>query len=141
MEKGPSCTAVRSILGEVSRITYENEETGFRVVRLAQVTGLDRQTAVVAVGVLPPLGKGTRLRLTGQVETHAQHGERFKVTSAIVLSPETTEEITSYLGSGILPGVGPKMAERIARTFGDKTLEILDEDSSRLREVKGLGEA
>ncbi len=141
MDKGPSCTTVRSILGEVSRITYENEETGFRVVRLAQVAGLDRQKAVVAVGILPPVGKGTRLRLTGQIETHAQHGERFKVTSAIVLSPETTEEITNYLGSGILPGVGLKMAERIARTFGDRTLEILDEDSSRLREVKGLGEA
>lgn len=141
MDKSPSCTTVRSILGEVSRITYENEETGFRVVRLSHVAGLDRQRAVVAVGVLPPVGKGTRLRLTGQIETHAQHGERFKVTSAIVVSPETTEEITNYLGSGILPGVGPKMAERIARTFGDKTLEILDEDSSRLREVKGLGEA
>lgn len=130
-----------TLLGEVVRVTYENEETGFRVLRLGEVSGLGSKKTVTAVGVLPPLAKGTRVRLTGTLETHPDHGERFKIVSAAVLSPETTEDITSYLGSGILPGVGPKMAERIARTFGEKTLEILDADSSRLREVRGLGEA
>lgn len=129
-----------TLLGEVLRVTYENEETGFRVLRLGDVSGLGSKKTVTAVGVVPPLPKGTRVRLTGTLETHTDHGERFKIVSAAVLSPETTEDITNYLGSGILPGVGPKMAERIARTFGEKTLEILDADSSRLREVRGLGE-
>ncbi|MDQ4077093.1 MAG: ATP-dependent RecD-like DNA helicase, partial [Chloroflexota bacterium] len=53
--------------------------------------------------------------------------------------PATIEGIRKYLGSGLIKGIGPKMAERIVDYFGLDTLDVIDGDGERLREVPGIG--
>ena len=57
------------MLGQVERVTFENEETGFRVIRLGGISGLDGQTRITAVGVMQAVGQGSQVRVTGHVET------------------------------------------------------------------------
>ena len=53
--------------------------------------------------------------------------------------PATIQGIRRYLGSGLIKGIGPKMAERIVDHFGQATLQVIEEDPKRLVEVPGLG--
>ena len=125
-----------TIEGEVERVTYENSETGFRVLKVA-VAG--RKDALTVVGRLPPLPPGARLRARGTMIVDARHGEQLKAEHATALEPNTLIGLEKYLGSGQVPGIGQTYAARIVGTFGMETLKVLDESPERLAEVGGLG--
>ncbi len=127
----------QTISGEVQRVTFENEETHFRVVKV-HVPG---KGVIAAVGKFPFVGPGSHVRLTGEYGKDAKHGEQFRVTSLVVIEPDTVAGIERYLASGIIPGIGPGFAKRIVERFGAQTLAILDTEPTRLTEVPGLGTA
>lgn len=130
-------TAELTIEGVVDRITFENPESGFRVLK---VSVPDREDALTVVGVLPPVQEGSRIRIRGRLEVDRTHGEQFRAHSILELAPDTLVGLEKYLGSGLVKGVGPKLAQRIVAAFGLHTLRVLDENPERLREVPGLGE-
>jgi exodeoxyribonuclease V alpha subunit len=127
--------------GEVERVTYENEETGFRVLRVGSLEGQGaRPGSVPVVGTFQAIGPGTRVRLTGEFVVDARHGEQFRADGLVPLLPSTLDGLTRYLGSGLIPGVGPAFARRIVDSFGMESLDVLDHHPERLREVPGMGE-
>lgn len=125
-----------AIEGEVQRITFENRENGFRVVKVL-VPG--RRDLVTMVGVFPQVAVGARVRARGQLEVDRNHGEQLRATSVTELAPTTLAGIEKYLGSGLIKGIGEVTAQRIVEKFGLDTLKVLDEQPHRLREVSGLG--
>ncbi len=126
--------------GEVERITFENEATGYRVLKLGKVTGdLVTNGRLAVVGVVPSVGVGTRVRVTGKVIKDARHGEQLRVESLVILEPTTMHGIERHLSSGILPGIGPALAHRIVAAFGTETLSVLDNSPEKLASVPGLG--
>ena len=129
------------LLGDVERVTFENAETGFRVVRLSKVQGLKGKKQITIVGIMPSVGKGTRVRVTGELETDRARGERVRTVSVVPVLPETQEGFAKYLASGVVHGIGPGFAARIVKYFGMETLAVLDHASHRLLEIPGLGEA
>ncbi|HSC88026.1 MAG TPA: ATP-dependent RecD-like DNA helicase, partial [Polyangiaceae bacterium] len=130
-----------TLLGEVERVTFENEATSFRVLRLREVQGLGEQRRVTVVGTVPSVGEGTRVRVDGRLEVDPKHGERVRADSLVVVVPENLGELEKYLGSGVVSGLGPGFAKRIVKYFGLETLRVLDFDGHRLIEVTGLGPA
>ncbi|MFO0586613.1 MAG: ATP-dependent RecD-like DNA helicase [Polyangiaceae bacterium] len=126
-----------SVEGEVVKVTYENDETGFRVLRVERD---GKSTPEPWVGIMPAAPAGTRVRATGRYETDSKHGEQLRVETLLAVMPATTAGVEKYLGSGVIPGVGPAYAKRIVEVFGERTLAILDQDPARLRDVPGLGE-
>lgn len=122
--------------GEVVRVTFENEETGFRVLKVKVEGEHDVQTVVGNVPAAPP---GTRIRATGKRIRDAKHGPQFKADTLLPLAPSTLEGIRKYLSSGLVPGIGKAYAKRIVDHFGEDTLDVLDRDPSQLRDVPGLG--
>ncbi|HVR19321.1 MAG TPA: ATP-dependent RecD-like DNA helicase, partial [Polyangiaceae bacterium] len=127
--------------GEVERVTYENEDTGFRVLRVGSLEGEGaRPGSVPVVGTFQAIGPGTRVRITGEFVMDARHGEQFRADGLVPVSPSTLEGLARYLGSGAIPGVGPAFARRIVTAFGMQSLEVLDHHPERLREVPGMGE-
>lgn len=122
--------------GEVVRVTFENEQTGFRVLRVAVEGHAQPDTWV---GVFPAAPPGTRVRATGRYEKDTRHGDQFKVDTLLTVVPSTIEGLERYLGSGMVPGIGPAYAKRIVEAFGVETLEVLDRSPERLAEVHGLG--
>ncbi|MDW5327900.1 ATP-dependent RecD-like DNA helicase [Plantactinospora sp. KLBMP9567] len=121
----------------LERITYANEETGYTIARFAtERTGPDLLTVVGSLlGVQP----GESVRLVGRWSSHPKYGRQFEVQSYTTVLPATVQGIERYLGSGLIKGIGPKMAERIVAHFGVDTLRVIEEDVGRLVEVPGLG--
>jgi exodeoxyribonuclease V alpha subunit len=132
---GPS-GAETAIEGEVVRITYESEESGFRVIRI-QVDGEAAERTLV--GVFPPAIPGTRVRATGKLVRDPKHGEQLRVETLLAIAPATLGGLERFLGSGLVKGVGPAFAKRIVQAFGDQVLDVLDREPERLGEVPGLG--
>lgn len=120
--------------GEVASVVYQDEGSGFAVVGLETARG--RQTAA---GDLAPASPGERLRLHGRWATHPRFGRQFKVAWSERLTPTTLDGLERYLGSGAFPGIGPEMARRLVRHFGDGTIAALEAGEWRLREVPGIG--
>jgi len=120
----------------LERITYANQETGYTVARVATDRGSDLLTVV---GPLLGAQPGESLRLRGRWTSHPQYGRQFQVETYQTMLPATIQGIRRYLGSGLIKGIGPKMAERIVDHFGEDTLRLIEEEPGRLIEVPGLG--
>jgi exodeoxyribonuclease V alpha subunit len=121
----------------LERITYANEETGYTIARVAtERTGPDLLTVV---GPLLAAQVGESLRLTGRWGSHPKYGKQFQVHSYTTVLPATIQGIRRYLGSGLIKGIGPTMAERMVAHFGTDILTIIEEQPDRLIEVHGLG--
>jgi exodeoxyribonuclease V alpha subunit len=120
----------------LERITYANQETGYTVARVATGRSSD---LVTVVGPLLGAQPGESLRLRGRWASHPQYGRQFQVEAYTTVLPATIQGIRRYLGSGLIKGIGPKMAERIVGHFGPATLEVIEQAPGRLVEVPGLG--
>jgi exodeoxyribonuclease V alpha subunit len=125
-----------NLQGQVERITYNNEENGYSVIKV-KVRG--RRDLVTVVGNFVSVTPGEELRMEGTWSYHSQYGEQFKVERYETLTPATVEGIRRYLGSGLIKGIGPVMAGRIVKRFGEHTLTVIDEQPERLREIEGIG--
>jgi exodeoxyribonuclease V alpha subunit len=122
----------------LERITYANEETGYTVARVATAQG-GAGDLLTVVGSLLGVQPGESLRLHGLWKAHPQYGRQFEVHAYTTVLPATIQGMRRYLGSGLIKGIGPKMAERIVDRFGEDTLRIIEEEPARLIEVPGLG--
>jgi exodeoxyribonuclease V alpha subunit len=120
--------------GTVDSLVYTNEETGYAVLRLRSAAG-----PVTAVGNLVSPVPGERVRLKGQWIEHPRFGRQFRVEEYETRIPATTEGIERYLGSGLIQGIGPRIAGSIVDAFGGETLEVLDLHPERLVEIEGIG--
>jgi exodeoxyribonuclease V alpha subunit len=125
-----------TIQGLLERITYCNEETDFVVAKLHE-DGKRELTTIV--GNLSGIKLGESLRLTGSWVHNRKFGEQFRVEKIEVTVPATLFGIQKYLGSGLIKGIGPVMAERIVKKFGLDTLEMIEKRPNRLSEVDGIG--
>jgi exodeoxyribonuclease V alpha subunit len=134
--EGAPTGAVDVLQGTLDRVVYANPESGWTVVRL-QVPG--RRETVTAVGSLPGVQPGERLRLTGRWVEDPKYGEQFHAETFTSLQPATLAGIQRYLGSGMVRGVGPRTAERLTARFGLETLEVIETAPERLVEVEGIG--
>src|SRR5512132_942844 len=135
---GAACPAPGAVLDAVlERITYANEETGYTIARVA--TDRSGTDLLTVVGSLLGVQPGESLRLVGRWGSHPRFGRQFEVYSFTTVLPATIQGIERYLGSGLIKGIGPKMAARIVGQFGADTLRVSEEEPGRLIEVPGLG--
>jgi exodeoxyribonuclease V alpha subunit len=127
---------VTYLSGQIERITYTNEESGFTI---AKVRVRGQRDLITVVGNLMAPTPGEVLDMQGEWDTHPKFGEQFKVVQFKTKVPATVYGIRKYLGSGLIKGLGPVMAGRIVEKFGAKTLEIIENKIQRLAQVEGIG--
>ncbi|MEU9789347.1 ATP-dependent RecD-like DNA helicase [Streptomyces sparsogenes] len=123
--------------GVLERITYANEENGYTVARVD--TGRGSGDLLTVVGSLLGAQPGESLRMEGRWGSHPQYGRQFTVENYTTVLPATVQGIRRYLGSGLIKGIGPRIADRITEHFGVDTLEVIEHRPERLIEVPGLG--
>jgi exodeoxyribonuclease V alpha subunit len=121
----------------LERITFHSEADGYTV---ARVRPEGRNAIVTIVGKLIGVQIGETLALEGRWVDHPDHGRQFEVEQFRSILPSTIEGIRRYLGSGLIKGIGPATAQRIVDTFGAETLDIIEREPQRLREIPKLGE-
>jgi exodeoxyribonuclease V alpha subunit len=131
--------------GVLERVTFCNPETGYTIARVAPDRGTGRgpvsaNTELITV-VGPLLGAqiGESLRLRGRWTSHVKYGRQFDVHSYTTVLPATEQGVRRYLGSGLIRGIGPVMAERMVAHFGAGIMHVIDDEPERLTEVPGLG--
>ncbi len=127
---------METLRGTVERIVFTNEENGYTIARLS-VRG--RYDLLTIVGNMAGVQPGAVLRVSGQWKNHPTYGEQLVVENYTEERPATVEGIRKYLGSGLIKGIGPVTAGRIAEHFGAYTLDVIDADINRLAEVPGVG--
>ncbi|MFK0255584.1 ATP-dependent RecD-like DNA helicase [Streptomyces sp. NPDC090445] len=123
--------------GVLERITYANEENGYTVARVD--TGRGSGDLLTVVGSLLGAQPGESLRMEGRWGSHPQYGRQFSVENYSTILPATIQGIRRYLGSGLIKGIGPRIADRIVEHFGTDTLDVIEDEPKRLIEVPGLG--
>jgi exodeoxyribonuclease V alpha subunit len=126
--------------GVLERVTFANPETGYTIARIAPERGSGVGAELVtAVGPLLGAQVGEFLRLRGRWSSHPRYGRQFEVHSYTTVLPATAAGIQRYLGSGLIKGIGPVMAERMVAHFGVDIMHIIEDAPGRLIEVDGLG--
>ncbi|MBN2859902.1 MAG: hypothetical protein JXK93_06540 [Sphaerochaetaceae bacterium] len=120
----------------VERITFQNEENGYSVLK-CRAKGYKELLTVV--GLVPAVSVGSVLSLQGLWKHDGTYGPQFTVQSFEETLPATIYGIEKYLGSGLIKGIGPVFAKKIVNTFGTETLQVIESDIDRLREVRGIG--
>ncbi|MFB6514598.1 ATP-dependent RecD-like DNA helicase [Streptomyces virginiae] len=136
-EGAPRAVQLAVVDGVLERITYANEESGYTVARVD--TGRGGGDLLTVVGALLGAQPGESLRMEGRWGSHPQYGKQFTVENYRTVLPATIQGIRRYLGSGLIKGIGPKIAERIVEHFGTDTLDVIEGEPKRLIEVPGLG--
>ena len=124
---------METISGYIEKIVYRNEENGYTVMTIVA----DKEE-ITCVGTFQYINEGEYAELTGDYVVHSSYGEQLVVEKYEIKVPEDAIAIVRYLGSGAIKGVGPALADRIVRRFGEDTFRIIDEEPERLSEVKGI---
>lgn len=125
------------ICGFIESIVYTAPETGFTVARLKEPR---KKELTCIVGLMPSVQPGETIRCKGVWKHHPEYGQQFEVKAFDLEAPSDMLGIKKYLESGMIKGIGPVYAERIVKTFGIETLDIIDQAPDRLLEVAGIGE-
>ena len=120
----------------VERITYQNAENGYSVMK---VKVKDYSDLVTLVGNLLEVPVGSVLLCEGEWKVDKRYGSQFVAQTWEEVMPATLYGIEKYLGSGLVKGIGPKYAKLIVTQFGLDTIDIIETDIERLYEVPGIG--
>ncbi|NMA42956.1 MAG: ATP-dependent RecD-like DNA helicase [Oligosphaeraceae bacterium] len=136
-EHSSSLPIEAQVRGEVLRVVFSNEQNSYAVLKMRGLGSSPPEFTMV--GTLGGLQEGQEVEAQGRWELHPVHGRQFQVQSCQAVLPTSEAGIMRYLASGVLPGIGKVYAKRIVKKFGSETLKILDNYTSRLAEVPGIG--
>lgn len=132
--------STNQITGSVESVLFRNEETGYTVLSVRPVAERQGDTRrITVVGKCATVWQGEELTAEGVWTEDPRFGRQFKAESITCIAPTSKEGIRRFLASGLIRGIGPKLAEAIVNRFGSETIQILDKRPDRLREVTGLG--
>lgn len=126
---------MEKITGFIDHIVYRNESNGYTVLSL---TCEDRDQ--ICIGYFKTMDLGENIEAEGEYVSRPPYEEEFKIKTYRIIPPSGAKAIERYLGSGAIKGVGPAMAKKIVKLFGDDTFRIIEQEPERLAEVKGISE-
>ncbi|HKY69645.1 MAG TPA: ATP-dependent RecD-like DNA helicase [Gammaproteobacteria bacterium] len=129
--------ALDGVKGHIERVTFHNPDNGFCVLK-AQVKG--QKDLVTVVGTLATVNPGEPFEAQGTWDHHRLFGMQFKAQSIKTIVPTTLEGIEKYLASGLIKGVGPGWAKKLAEAFGEAIFEVIENEPNRLLTLPGMGE-
>lgn len=124
-----------TLQGTIEEVIFHNESNGYTIAILET-----DDDVVTIVGYIPVVSIGETLKVQGEWTYHPNYGQQLKVDTYSTVVPSTLNGIIKYLSSGLIPGIGPKTAEKIAEKFGVDSLDILQYNPERLKEIPGIGE-
>ena len=135
------------LIGDVSAIIYKNEENNYTIATVVveqlsetplelgyNILGLE----TTVVGYLPFVDKGEKIKLTGKFVVHPDYGDQFKVEGFEKIVPKTLDALEKYLANGSIKGIGPSIAKKIVRQFGEDTINVIKNEPEKLVVIKGI---
>ncbi|HAO15236.1 MAG TPA: hypothetical protein DDE71_06720 [Tenacibaculum sp.] len=129
---------MEKFIGIIQRITYHNPENGWSVLRVSP-TSNPNEIKTVTVHQ-SNVYAGATIEFEGEWMQHSKYGEQFKAKNIIEKKPASASALEKYIGSGMIYGVGSKIARRIVKYFGKDTLDVFENEIERLTEVPGIAQ-
>ncbi|MBO5657615.1 MAG: hypothetical protein J6R94_05480 [Agathobacter sp.] len=126
---------METIQGYIDHFIYRNESNGYGVIEL-----YTEEADIICVGSFQGIDQGENVEITGQYVEHAVYGRQLRVEKIRVMEPEDAYAMERYLAGGAVKGIGPTLAKRIVKLFGNDTFRIMEEEPERLAEVKGISQ-
>jgi len=126
-----------TIKGILERLTYQNQDNHYTVAKLRIAKIND---PVTIVGHLAGVFEGESLEISGNWISHPKYGDQFKTEVYKVMLPASVSGIRKYLGSGIIKGIGKSLADKIVDNFEEQTLDIIENEPDKLKNIHGIGE-
>ena len=136
MKSQPNPSGREVLAGLVERVTYQNAENGFCVIR---VKARSHRELVTVVGHAATISAGEWITASGEWTNDRTHGQQFRAQFLKTSEPTSVEGIEKYLASGMIRGIGPAYARKLLRAFGEKVFDVIETKADRLREVDGIG--
>ncbi len=141
-----------SLSGVVRRITFHSDETGWSVLKIdpfIEKESYDRNIhlaqakdgAIAVVVHQSQVYAGATMEFQGHWVTHPKYGLQFKAERSLELKPANIAALEKYIGSGLIKGIGPKIAGDIIKHFDKEALEVFENDIERLLTVPGISKA
>ncbi|MDU5085875.1 MAG: ATP-dependent RecD-like DNA helicase [Anaerococcus vaginalis] len=120
--------------GIIKSIIYRNEENGYTVLSLQT-----SDSPITCTGIMPFFNENDQVVVEGELIYHDKYGEQINVESAKIKKPSGKKAIISYLSSGNIESIGKKTAELIYEKFGDKSIDVVFNESEKLLSIQGIG--
>ena len=120
----------------VERITYQNPENGYSVLKCRVK---DYSELVPVIGNMIDANVGSVLVCDGNWKVDAKYGRQFVAENWEETLPATVYGMEKYLGSGLIKGVGPKFAKKIVQKYGVDTFAVIEDNVEVLIEIEGIG--
>ena len=136
-DKKSSSNEDTTIIGEVTRVVYEAQDTGYVVLKVLCAGFKHEQTIT---------GYGARIQAGQSIKAHGlwietkNYGRQFKAETLEPSLPKTKQAIIQYLSSGLIKGIGKQMAEKLVDAFGKDTLEVIEKNPKKLAKLPGIGQ-
>ena len=120
--------------GIIKSIIYRNEENGYTVLSLQT-----SDSPITCTGIMPFFNENDQIIVEGELIYHDKYGEQINVESARIKKPSGKKAIISYLSSGNIESIGKKTAELIYEKFGDKSIDVVFNETEKLLSIQGIG--
>jgi len=126
--------------GIVSNIVFHNSENGYTVFNLETEYNENSEIddEIACVGVIPAINEGENIKVTGSFTVHPTYGKQLSVSLYEKTVPTTEKGIEKYLASGVIKGIGPRIANKIVAMFGAETLDVLENSPEKLSDIRGI---
>jgi exodeoxyribonuclease V alpha subunit len=126
-----------TVEGVIEKVAFHNTENGFSVLR---VKVKEPSALITVVGQMNIVHPGENITIRGEWEHSKDYGNQLRATSVLLTQPNTLEGIEKYLASGRLKGIGPQLAKKLVRAFGDKVFDVIDKNPDQLLAVENFGQ-
>src|SRR3977135_4510992 len=136
MKSQPQPSTQEVLAGPVERVTFQNDDSGFVVLR---IKARGHRELVTVIGHTAVISAGEWITASGEWINDRTHGQQFKAKFLKTSEPTSLDGIEKYLGSGSIRGIGPVYAKKLVRAFGAKVFDTIEAEPERLREVTGIG--
>jgi exodeoxyribonuclease V alpha subunit len=131
---GPEASEIE---GSVHSIVFHNEENGYTIMQVKTAENGN----ITVLGSLPAVTEGEQIKAKGDWKDDRQFGRQFKASHILAIAPNSTDGIRRFLASGLIDGIGKAYAKRIVEKFGTETFRVIEEESKKLEQVNGIGQA
>lgn len=127
---------METLNGILERIVFENPDNGYTIGRFS---ARGHSELITIVGNLASVYAGESLILKGEWVNNPKYGRQFQIEKYETILPANIAGIKKYLGSGLIKGIGPKMASRIVNKFGMDTIDVIEQEPGKIAGVEGIG--
>ena len=111
---------MEKVQGFIDHFIYRNEQNGYSVIELH----MDEED-LICVGYFPANSQGETVEISGEYVEHAVYGRQLKASRVETIAPKDATQMERYLASGAVKGVGPALAKRLVKKFGNDTFKII----------------